>query len=506
MKRFLRSRLGLALIALLMVVTVIVIPLSSSITGSHAAALASAPPLGTAANFAVLGAQTVTNTGPSVLTGNLGVSPGTSCTGFPAPCTGGPGIVNGTTDAGDTVAATAQTDAHTAYTNAAGQTCNTTLTGQDLGGLTLTPGVYCFASSAFLTTGNRILTLSGSGVFIFQIGSTLITASNAQVVLTNGATANNVFWQVGSSATLGTGTSFIGSILAEISITATTGASSNCGLYALTGAVTLDTNTISTCIVPPNTPTPTPTPQKPVCKVSSNSSMVEMGEFKTESSIADIVQVECNPIYSQNTVTISSPQLFNFCQGRLSWSSPFPYAPVEGSSITVTLDNDGNATVAVWGGPSCAPHKARIFASLNAPPFTTVWTYFNIQTPRNTKPGVTANPSTEVEDNVYSSVATVIQVEFPSAEAGKSVNISSQTLLSACAGGLKWVGPDEMVLGKNVNNVDVHLDNNSNAFVVLLGGASCASGTYLIAADLTTAPFTTYYTKFTVKSPRRLCC
>jgi hypothetical protein len=155
--------------------------------------------------------------------------------------------VNGTIHAGDVVAATAQADAHTAYADAAGQACNTNLTGQDLGGLTLTPGVYCFASSAFLTAGNLTLTLSGNGVFIFQIGSTLITASNSQVLLINGATAANVFWQVGSSAILGTGTSFSGSILAEISITATTGASSNCGLYALIGAVTLDTNTIGVC-------------------------------------------------------------------------------------------------------------------------------------------------------------------------------------------------------------------------------------------------------------------
>jgi len=242
MQGFLKSKTILTLVIVVLFACTLAVALTSPL--SHAYAAASAPPLGTAGSFAVLGAQTVTNTGPSVLTGNLGVSPGTSCTGFPTPCTGGPGIVNGTTHAGDAVAATAETDAHTAYANAAGQACNTTLTGQNLGGLTLTPGVYCFASSAFLT-GN--LTLSGSGVFIFQIGSTLVTASNTQVLLINGATAANVFWQVGSSATLGTGTSFQGNILAQISITATTGASSSCGLYALTGAVTLDTNKIGVC-------------------------------------------------------------------------------------------------------------------------------------------------------------------------------------------------------------------------------------------------------------------
>lgn len=247
MKRFQRPKIVPTLLTVVLLVAAIAVQLASFPSPSHAAALApaaSAPPLGTAASFAVLGAQTVTNTGPTVLTGNLGVSPGTSCTGFPAPCTGGPGIVSGTIYAGDAVAATAEADAHTAYANAAAQACNTNLTGQDLGGLTLTPGVYCFASSAFLT---GTLTLSGTGVFIFQTGSTLITASNSQVVLINGATAANVFWQVGSSATLGTGTSFTGSILAEISITATTGASSSCGLYALTAAVTLDTNNIGAC-------------------------------------------------------------------------------------------------------------------------------------------------------------------------------------------------------------------------------------------------------------------
>ena len=247
MKKFQRPKIVLTLLTVVLLVAAFAIQLASFPSPSHAAALApaaTAPPLGSAATFAVVGAQTVTNTGPTVLTGNLGVSPGTSCTGFPAPCTGGPGIVNGTIYAGNAVAATAQTDAHTAYANAAAQACNTNLTGQDLGGLTLTPGVYCFDSSAFLT---GTLTLSGIGAFIFQTGSTLITASNSQVLLINGATSAKVFWQVGSSATLGTGTSFSGSILAEISITATTDASSNCGLYALTGAVTLDTNNIGVC-------------------------------------------------------------------------------------------------------------------------------------------------------------------------------------------------------------------------------------------------------------------
>jgi len=203
---------------------------------------ATSPALGTAGTFGVLAGSTVTNTGPTTVIGDLGVSPGTAVTGFP------PGIVTGLTHTGtDAVAIQAQTDATAAYNNAAGQPCDVTLTGQDLGGKTLTPGVYCFASSAQLT-GQLILDGQGnpSSVFIFQIGSTLTTASTASVVLINGAQpcSSNIFWQVGSSATLGTNTSFTGNILALASITLNTGTVTNGGLYAQTGAVTLDSNNV----------------------------------------------------------------------------------------------------------------------------------------------------------------------------------------------------------------------------------------------------------------------
>ncbi len=199
-----------------------------------------APTLGTAQSFAVLGASTVTNTGPTVINGDLGVSPGTAITGFP------PGIVNGTTNAANAVAAQAQRDANTAYNSLASQACTTNLTGQDLGGLTLTAGVYCFSSSAQLT---GTLTLDAQGnpnsVFIFKIGSTLTTASNSSVRLINGATVCNVFFQVGSSATLGTGTQFIGNIFALASVTLTTNVNVSGRAVGLNGAVTLDSNVVS---------------------------------------------------------------------------------------------------------------------------------------------------------------------------------------------------------------------------------------------------------------------
>ena len=206
-------------------------------------AFANSVSLGTAGSFGVLAGSTVTNTGSiEVLNGSVGVWPGLAVTGFP------PGIVNapGTIHLGDAVAQTAQSDLTTAYNVAAGLARTGTLTGQDLGGLTLTPGVYFFASSAQLTGK---LTLNNLGnpnaLFVFQIGSTLTTASNSSVVFSNSLTDSNVFWQVGSSATLGTTTSFQGNILALTSITLNTGATIGCGsALAQNGAVTLDSNVI----------------------------------------------------------------------------------------------------------------------------------------------------------------------------------------------------------------------------------------------------------------------
>jgi hypothetical protein len=215
--------------------------------------------LGTAGNFAVLGGSTVTNTGLSVIIGgNVGVSPGSAITGFP------PAIVAPpfTTHAADAVALQAQNDLTTAYNTAAGLTPTQNLTGTNLGGLTLTPGVYFFSSSAQLTGK---LTLNDEGnpnaQFVFQIGSTLTTASNSSVVTINGGTMPgcDVFWQIGSSATLGTGTAFEGHILALTSITMNTGATILDGsALARNGAVTLDDNVIDNCTSCASTSTPEP--------------------------------------------------------------------------------------------------------------------------------------------------------------------------------------------------------------------------------------------------------
>jgi hypothetical protein len=200
-----------------------------------------APPMGTARSFGVLGASTVTSTGPTSVTGDLGVSPGTAITGFP------PGTVSGTTHAADAVAAQAQADAATAYNFLAAETCGTNLTGQDLGGMTLAPGVYCFNTSAQLT-GTLNLNAGGdpNAIFVFQTGTTFVTSPNSAVIVAGGSPCG-VFFQVGSSATLSSGTQFAGNIFALASVTANTGASMTGGSYALNGAVTMDSNAAAAC-------------------------------------------------------------------------------------------------------------------------------------------------------------------------------------------------------------------------------------------------------------------
>lgn len=194
--------------------------------------------LGAFSNFVGLAHSTLTNTGSSVITGDIGVSPGTSITGFP------PGTVTGTIRLNDGPAAAGEVAVLNAYNNLAGRAVTQDLSGQDLGSRTLTAGVYNFSSSAQLTGA---LTLSGSATdqFIFKIGSTLTTATSSSVVLTGGVISDNIAWQVGSSATLGTSTAFAGNIFASASCTANTGASVNGRLLAVNAAVTLDDNAIA---------------------------------------------------------------------------------------------------------------------------------------------------------------------------------------------------------------------------------------------------------------------
>jgi len=196
--------------------------------------------LGTASSFGVLAGTVVANTGATVINGDLGVSPGATAVGFP------PGVVNGTLYIGNTtLAAQAQADLAVAYGLAAGQAA--TQSGvTTLANTTLLPGVYNSAAALGIS---GTLTLDGNGavnpVFIFQMGSTLTTGVSSQILLIGGATAENIFWQVGSSATLGTSSVFAGNILANASITATTGVTIDGRLLAMNGSITLDTDTVT---------------------------------------------------------------------------------------------------------------------------------------------------------------------------------------------------------------------------------------------------------------------
>jgi Ice-binding-like len=258
--------------------------------------------LGTADSFAVLAGSTVTNTGPSTVNGDLGLSPGTAVTGFP------PGTVNGTIHAADAVAGQAQTDLTTAYNDAAGRTPPASVSG-DLAGLTLAPGVYKSASSLGLSGA---LTLDAQGdpnaVFVFQAGSTLTTASGSHVNLINGAQSCNVFWQIGSSATLGTSSVFTGNILALTSISINNGVTVNGRALARNGAVTLNKDTITpahcAAVSPPAVPPPTvPPPTVPPTGAQNGTALFTTTPRSVARTVARFGTGRCVPTTFRAVVT-----------------------------------------------------------------------------------------------------------------------------------------------------------------------------------------------------------
>lgn len=215
--------------------------------------------LGAASGFGLLAGSTITNTGTTEITGDVGLSPGVSITGFTAPSS-----ISGSYHVNDFVAGYAKDDLATAF--AAGNAIPSQFPMiANLGGLTLGPGVYTNASSVGIT-GILILNAHGNpnATWIFQVGSTLTTATNnSYVILVGGAQPANIFWLVGSSATIGTNTVFVGNILAQTSITVTTGAIVGGRLLAMNGAITLDSDSLSVYSAaplislppsPPNTP------------------------------------------------------------------------------------------------------------------------------------------------------------------------------------------------------------------------------------------------------------
>ena len=198
------------------------------------------PTLRSAANFTIIAASAVSNDGLTTINGNLGISPSVALTGFnPA------GVINGITELGTGVSLQAQNDVTTAYNDCQGAPPTAQMTGVDLAGKTLEPGVYKFDSTAGIDTPAGILMLNGTGVYIFQIGSALSTSENSRIRLINGAKARCIFWQVGSSAALGHDSMFAGNIMAYASVNLANGVTVNGSIYARTAAISFIADSVT---------------------------------------------------------------------------------------------------------------------------------------------------------------------------------------------------------------------------------------------------------------------
>ena len=355
--------------------------------------------LASAASFAVLAGSTVTSTGLTTVTGDLGVSPGTAVTGFP------PGTVVGTIHAGDPTAAWAIANLTIAYNDAAGRTlCPVSVSG-NLGGLTLIPGLYKSTSSLEISSGDLTLDAQGnaSAVFIFQMASTLVTTSGRQVILTGGAQASNIFWQVGSSATFGTTSSFMGTVMADQSITLATGATLNGRALARIGAVTMDTNTVSfaTGQIPDTTP-PLVTSTSPVVAVAVNSnisatfseamnpSTITVSTFLLKQGTTPVsglvsyagltatfnpaTDLASNTTYTATITTgakdlagnaLASDFVWNFTTGQISDTTPPRFSVLAGTAVTCT-DSTVTGDVGVYPGTAVTQTNCPITGTIHA--------------------------------------------------------------------------------------------------------------------------------------------
>ncbi len=265
--------------------------------------------------------------------------------------------------------------------------------------------------------------------------------------------------------------------------------------------------------------TPSAAPKPPAtCVIHSLPSFVAQGEDlsgndgesaipgNTEAMVADVIEVECNPtLYGTGSkIKVTANQLYTRCQSSLTWYVPNPFSEtVDARGVTLRLDADGNATVALRAGPECAAGESLITAHMEEEPFESFTTSFSVLPPVTTAPGVFALPAAQVEDSSSSAVATIIEAEFPGGSE-KLVHIASEELFHRCqvAPHLRWIrmnGATEV----GVSEVDdVQLDNDGNAFVIAIGDGSCAEGPSLIEADLLSKPFTTFMTGFTILPPQ----
>ena len=252
-------------------------------------------------------------------------------------------------------------------------------------------------------------------------------------------------------------------------------------------------------------------------------SFVDQGEFKLEGTVADVAEVECNPTVFPpgSKVEISDAQLYSRCEGGIEWVNPNEFGTnliqtvPDARSITVGLDADGNATVALVAGAHCAAGDTVISGHTEGPEYESFSASFAVLAPKETPEGVTALPAKQVEDAGSSSVATIIEGEFPGASE-TLMRLAAPELYSRCEVGskLSWIrmnkevvsGHKELVEGGKVLETTgddaVRLDNDGNGFAVALGAESCAPGKSIIEADLETGPFTTAETSFTILPPQ----
>jgi hypothetical protein len=246
---------------------------------------------------------------------------------------------------------------------------------------------------------------------------------------------------------------------------------------------------------------------KPVCTITAKPGrFIETGLGNSTSSVAFVLEVECRPVYSETNVEIYAAQLNNACHNTLLWYSPTGKRGEprtgKGEYFNVFLDDDGNATAVVWGGPSCAASEDLITADLTGPPYTTAKTHVTIQAPRTTAVALHAYPAREVEDSIGSYVMAIFYAEFPGSYAEQRVEFSNAQLFDRCHGSIYWVGPDGRILGHNQKSVKTTLDDNGNAWVVALAGPSCAAGETTAQADIVGANYRTITTNFRILTPR----
>ena len=243
------------------------------------------------------------------------------------------------------------------------------------------------------------------------------------------------------------------------------------------------------------------------CVIHSLPAFVAQGEYGTYASVADVVEVECDPATygTGSTIAVTASQLFGRCGEQLTWYTVSPFRQSSGRTVDLTLDADGNATVALIAGPGCQAGESLVTAHELEPPYESFTTAFSIVPPETTAPGVFALPPVQVEDSGSSGFATIVESEFAEGSE-KHVRLASEELYRRCrrSPGLHWIREDRRIVDgpELVGENAVQLDNDGNGFAIAIGDGSCAPGASLIEADLESKPFTTLTTEFTILPPQ----